>query len=500
MSDPTTSQEAFLGPLGILFIGLYVSSLLVVGWFGLRARKEDTLNDFYLGGRNLGFVILLFTMFATQYSGNTLMGYPGKAYRSGFEMIFVVASMVTVTAVLFIYAPRLRRLSELRGYITPGDFIQDRFGSRTLTNLVTLMGILALVNYLITNLKALGYVVENVTGGAIGFETSVAALAVVMIAYEAMGGMRSVAWTDVTQGVILFVGGLLLLAGALAVYGGGETLTTLQRERPEMWSLPDTRSLTTWLGTVILLGLGNALYPHTVQRIYASRSQRALQRSLQIMVFMPFFISLVMILIGLLTAARFPGLDATESDRAIMYLLRDLAANSPAMKAVGVIFIAAVIAATMSTIDSALLSMSAMVTADFYRPLRPDVPQERLTKFGKHATVFVMAAAVALTIWLKDKTIFSIIVFKHELLIQLAPALMIGVHWKRLSAMPVLVGMIAGAATAVTMTLGIGWPETKPLGMHAGVWGLAVNLVLLLGLQAVGGKGGRAESGSTVRQ
>jgi Na+/proline symporter len=142
-----------------------------------------------------------------------------------------------------------------------------------------------------------------------------------------------------------------------------------------------------------------------------------------------------------------------------------------------------VIAATMSTIDSALLSMSAMVTADLYRPLRPDTPQDRLTRFGKFAAVGVMAAAVLLTLWLKDKTIFSIIVFKHELLIQLAPALMIGVHWKKLTAVPVLTGMVVGTTTAVLMTLGMLGPVTKPLGLHAGVWGLFVNLTLLFGLQ-----------------
>jgi SSS family solute:Na+ symporter len=484
MNDPATSQEAFLGLPGILFIGLYVASLLVVGWLGMRAKKENTLSDFYLGGRNLGFMVLLFTMFATQYSGNTLMGYPGKAYRSGFQMLFAVAAMVTVTAVLFVYAPRLRRLSAKKGYITPGDFVQDRFGNRPLTVMVTLLGILALINYLITNLKVLGLVVENVTGGAIGFESSVIVLAIVMIAYESMGGMRSVAWTDVTQGTILFIGVLLLFGAAMITYGGTESMTTtLEKHRPELWVLPDFRLLTTWLGTVILLGLGNALYPHTVQRIYAARSDRALQRSLQIMVFMPLFTSFLMILIGLMAAARFPGLDAVGSDQAIMFILRDLATYSTLMNVVGVVFIAAVIAATMSTIDSALLSMSAMVTADLYRPLRPDTPQDRLTRFGKFAAVGVMAAAVLLTIWLKDKTIFSIIVFKHELLIQLAPALMIGVHWKKLTAVPVLTGMVVGTTTAVLMTLGMLGPVTKPLGLHAGVWGLFVNLTLLFGLQ-----------------
>ena len=483
MPTPPADQAPLLGIAGMVFIGLYIASLLVVGWLGMRAKKENSLSDFYLGGRNFGFMVLLFTMFATQYSGNTLMGYPGKAYRSGFQMLFVVAALVTVTAVLFIYAPRLRRLSEKRGYLTPGDFIQDRFGNRTLTIFASLLGIVALVNYLITNLKVLGYVVGTVTGGVIGFETAVIVLAVVMIVYEAMGGMRSVAWTDITQGTILLAGVLVLTITGMIHYGGpryiGEALET---HRPEIWARPTTGELMTMLGTLILLGLGNALFPHAIQRIYASRSEKALQQSLRIMVFMPFFTSLLVILLGLLAAARFPDLDSSGSDRAVLFLLKDLGTSMASMQIVTVIFIAAIIAATMSTIDSALLSMSSLVTKDLYSPLRPVLSQKHLTYFGKIATVVLMAVAVALTIALKDKTIFRILVFKHELLIQLAPVLMLGVHWRGLTAIPVLVGMLAGTIAAIVITLGVFGPG-QPLGIHAGIWGLLLNLALLFLLQ-----------------
>jgi len=259
---------------------------------------------------------------------------------------------------------------------------------------------------------------------------------------------------------------------------------SLQMHRPEIWARPSFGDLRMWLGTLLLLGLGNALYPHAIQRIYASRSEKALQNGLRVMVFMPIFTSGLMVMIGLLAAARFPGLDQAGSDKVILYLLQDLAANVGAMHVVAVVFIAAIIAATMSTIDSALLSMSSLVTQDLYRPIRPHVSQKHLTLFGKIATVVLMALAVVLTVILKDKTIFSIIVFKHELLIQLAPVLLLGVHWRRLTAIPVLVGMVAGTVSAVVITLGFLGPE-KPLDIHAGIWGLLVNLVLLFGLQAI---------------
>lgn len=489
MDDPnTTTQGALLGLPGLIFIGFYVASLLFVGWLGLRAKKENTLSDFYLGGRNLSFIVLLLTFFATQYSGNTLMGYPGKAYRTGFHFLFVLAAMVTVTAVLFIYAPRLRKLSEKRGYITPGDFLQDRFGSRRLTVFATMLWVFALINYLVTNLMVLGYLAEAVTGGLIGFGAAVAVLAVVMIAYEAMGGMRSVAWTDVTQGIILFIGVIVLFTAALIFYGGPASVSeALELNRPEIWRPPAGREWAAWLGMLLLLGMGNALYPHTIQRIYAARAVSALRRSLKVMVFMPIFISLLMALLGFIAAARFPGLETTESDQVVLLLLGDLSASIPWMQVIVVVFIAAIIAATMSTIDSALLSISSLVTEDLYHPIRPEVSQRHLTFFGKGATVVLMTLAVILTMSLKDKTIFRIIVFKHELLVQVAPALMLGLHWDRLAALPVLSGMLAGTVAAVVITLEVFGPD-QPLGLHAGLWGLAINLSVIFSLQGLRGR------------
>ena len=63
----------------LAFIGIYLTSLIGIGWLGLRARRENSLRDFYLAGPGIGFVVLLLTLYATQYSGNTLFGFSGKA-------------------------------------------------------------------------------------------------------------------------------------------------------------------------------------------------------------------------------------------------------------------------------------------------------------------------------------------------------------------------------------------------------------------------------------
>ena len=97
-------------PFGIgawTFIVLYVSSLLLVGWAGRAARREDTLQDFYLGGRGFGFAVLFLTLYATQYSGNTVFGVAGAPYRLGFSWLIAVHYMLAIIVFYLAFAPNL---------------------------------------------------------------------------------------------------------------------------------------------------------------------------------------------------------------------------------------------------------------------------------------------------------------------------------------------------------------------------------------------------------
>ena len=85
------------GPGGLAFIALYLLSLLALGWWGRNARQSDTLQDFYLAGPGVGFAVLLLTLYATQWSGNTLFGYTGKAYKEGFSWLVSLHFMTALS-------------------------------------------------------------------------------------------------------------------------------------------------------------------------------------------------------------------------------------------------------------------------------------------------------------------------------------------------------------------------------------------------------------------
>jgi SSS family solute:Na+ symporter len=480
-----------LGTGGLAFIGLYVLSLIGVGWLGHRAKRAETLDDHYLGGRALGMGVLFLTLYATQYSGNSFMGFVGKAYRGGFPFLYSVIAMMAVVAGYFVFAPRLHRLSHRKGYVTLGDYVQDRFGYRPLTVFIVMLGILGLANYVLTNLLALGKLTEVVSGGQVGFNVAVVLLAAVMVSYETLGGMRSVAWTDVIQGIILLVS-LCFIAFALFVHLGGPAGVAegLEAANPKVWDPPTGMQKVGWLSSALLFFFGISMYPHAIQRIYAARNESALRRSLQMMAFMPLVTTLVLVLLGIMAIAILPGLDAVEidgeivdqSDRTILFMVGKLVDELPAIAVMGPLLVAAVIAATMSTIDSALLSISSMVSNDLYRPVRPKVSTAHLTRVGKQTSVLLMIAVVLLTIALQDQTIWRLLEIKLEILAQIAPTVMLGLQWRKLKARAVFAGAVTGTSVAICLTLGA---AAKPLGVHAGIWGLGANLLMILIVQTL---------------
>ena len=117
------SQTALLGPGGITFLCIYILSLILIGWLGKRARKENSLSDFYLAGRGMGLLVLFLTLYATQYSGNTLVGFAGRAYREGYQALVLVTLLSSAVGAFIVYAPKLYRLSKKYNFITPADYI-----------------------------------------------------------------------------------------------------------------------------------------------------------------------------------------------------------------------------------------------------------------------------------------------------------------------------------------------------------------------------------------
>ncbi|NKB69103.1 MAG: sodium/solute symporter [Candidatus Latescibacteria bacterium] len=468
-----TSSSLVFGPGALVLVGLYLLSMIGIGWLGRQRRQSNDLADFYLAGRSLGLGVLFLTLYSTQYSGNTLFGYTGKTYRIGFEWTVSVLFMYTIIVGYMLFAPRLVVLARKFEFITPGDYIRHRFASPFLTLLSTILMIYALCNYTLAQLKAMGAAVEGITDGAVPASYGIIGLAIIMVVYETLGGMRSVAWTDVIQGGVLLVG-FAVLAVVVPQLGGGLTAVVekISQMQPAKVEVPSLEGCNTWISYILLLGCGAAIYPQAIQRLYASRSVATLKRSLALMSFMPLTTTLIAMVCGLTAMVVLPQLQGGETDQALARLLALVMGQSEWGYWLVVVVFAAVLAALMSTADSALLSISSMFTRDIYQVyIRPDSDQAELTRVGKWCSWVVVALLVVVAIG-TDKTLIRLLELKFEVLIQIVPCFFLGLYWRRLSARTATVGMLLGLGLALGLTAA---GQPRVWGFHAGVVGLAVN-------------------------
>ncbi len=474
------------GPMVVM--GIYLAVVLLLGWIGRRSRREESLRDFYLGGSSFGFVVLFLTIFATQYSGNTLLGFSGRSYRQGTTYIVSVTFMILVVTVYQVYAPRLFKLSRRFGYITPADFVYHRFGSHRMRVLAVCLLCWGLANYVLEQLVAMGHAVEAISDQRLSFMQGVVLLALVMVVYESLGGMRSVAWTDVIQGGLLLVGCGVLLYLLIGSEGGLPRASRVIAETaPERLAPPSTAGLRNWISDLVLLGFGVAIYPHAIQRLFAARSLRSLRRSLALMAWMPFGTTLLAFLIGYVALSHYPDLSVLESDKVTVLMLGRLLDRGPFEYWLVVLVFSGVVAAIMSTADSALLAIGSMAVKDIYKPyLRPSASSREMLLVGK-SFAWGLMLFLMLMAWVSHRTessLWLLIKLKLEFMVQLAPAIVLGVQWRRLATSPTFWGMAAG--TLLTLVLWVGvpfgwWVERSPVGISAGVWGLALNAAIAVG-------------------
>jgi len=285
----------------------------------------------------------------------------------------------------------------------------------------------------------------------------------------------------VLQGAVLFTGFSILLMLVFREFGSlGETTELIVRSETlrEKAMPPDAAGIREWLSYIFIVGIGAALYPQAVQRIFAAREPRVLQRSLAAMAFLPLLTTTIVVIVGVTAIPRLADLEGASADRVLTSMCRVIQESSALGYWLVVVLFAAILAAIMSTADSALLSISSMITKDLFgRVARSDLSERRLTRVGKFGSWFLLGLLVLIAIPARDSTLIKILDRKFDLLVQLAPAFFLGLHWRGLGGDGAFWGLVVGLVIAIALPI---TGHSKPFGVHPGLYALPVNLVVAL--------------------
>ncbi|MGQ0734023.1 MAG: sodium:solute symporter family transporter [Acidobacteriota bacterium] len=244
---------------------------------------------------------------------------------------------------------------------------------------------------------------------------------------------------------------------------------------PEKAAVPSWSVCATWLSTVLMVSFSAAVYPQAIQRIYAARNVRSLRRSVSAMAFMPLVTMVPVVLLGIVGLQELSGLEGVAADQVVPLLLGQWAARSAALYALAIAVLLAVLAAIMSSADSVLLTLSSMLAKDVLgKTVLRGAPSARLTHAGKTLSWGIVAVLVGIAL-VPRITLWGLTELKMEMLVQVAPAVILGLHWKNLTARGALTGMVAGLSVMLALpAMGM----SRPMGFHDGMIGFGVNLLL----------------------
>lgn len=482
---PTAEVQPAFGIEAPVIAILFVAFLILIGYYSFKKRVGATVYDFFLASRLLGYFVLGLSLYAAQYSGNSFIGYAARGYRSGFVFLTYPAFMITILPVLLIIAPRLIPVSVNRKLTLPTDYIRIRFGygsSRLVLGAVLALSLVFLIwgtfVQFFEQAIAMGYLGEVISAGMFPYMYMVIAFVIGVIIFTILGGFRGAAIANAVMGLVMLVGLVGTLAMVSKDFGSiGDAVTVLASSKPSLISTPATAtSIINWFSTILLVGAGAPLYIHILQHVMASKDPTTFKRTF---LFTPYFYILTatsLLLIGIIGAAAIPGLGTMESERIVPLLVVKAATKDPYSKVWGLLWLMAVLSATLSTAATTIIAISVTVVREVYRAFRPAATEREALLASRIILAFIALLAIPIVIEPRA-TIWRWTEIKFEGLIQVFPAIVLSLYVPWINSKGVLSGMVTGAITALALTLS-GYSTVQ--GIHAGVLGLVINVLVCL--------------------
>ena len=415
----------------LIGVGIYVVIMIAVGFYA--SGKTHSVTEFIVAGRGLPIWLCSTTIIATWFGGGTMMGTAGAAY--GYGMLGVIADPFGAVLVLFLVGFFFARLFRRLRILTVADFMAQRYG-QVAAMAITFVTVFTNIIWVGSMLVAFSLIFETLTGTPM--IVGILGGAIVIFIYTAVGGLWAVALTDFLQMIIIIVGLLVLLAVVLVDVGGWSAIGP-RLPADTFRLLPGEHTSEQWLNYLrawTIIGLVDISAQTLVQRALAAKSERVAQNSFYVAGVGYFVFGMIPVTLGIIASVTMPGLAASES------VIPTLAIEHLHPVAVA-IFVGALLAAIMSSADSALLG-AASVIANNVLPLIRKNPSTRLGLIVARATI-PACGIISIAVALKFQVVFDLMLDANVLgLAAIIVPFICGVWWKKANRTGALCAMAAG--------------------------------------------------------
>ncbi len=372
-----------MSAVDLAVVALYFAGILAIGYWAARREKQDS-EDYFLAGRDVGWLAIGSSLFASNIGGEHLVGLAGTGAASGLAVgHFEWLACLILLLLGWLFVPFYLR----SGVYTMPEFLERRYNAAARWYLTTI----SIVGYVLTKISvtlfAGALIVQALTG--LSFWVSAAIIVVATGVYTVAGGLRAVIYTEVAQTAVLILGSVTLTTMGLIAVGGW---SGLEARVPEgflsIWKPADDPQFP-WTGILFGAPILGVWYwctdQYIVQRVLAARNLGEARSGTIFAAYLKILPVFIFVLPGVIAAALYADVRAGAADTAFPSLVTRLLPTG--LKG---LVVAGLLAAVMSSLASVFNSCSTLVTWDVYRKLNPAASERRLVAVGRLATVVLM--------------------------------------------------------------------------------------------------------------
>ena len=440
----------------LIVLAIYFSILLGIGFFA--SKKITNINDYYVGGKKLGYWIAALSARSTGESGWLLIGVTGMGALIGVSAFWIVVGEVLGVFISWQFmAKKFKRLTDEYNSITIPDFLVSHF--RSSTNTIRIIAAAALsiivVIYVSAQIDVTGKTFESFLG--FNYYTGIILGFGIVVLYIFSGGFLAVAWSDFFQGALMFVGLLMLpIVAYFSLSSDASLISGMYALDPALLNIwgPGGFSLLNFVTVVglVSIGIGFMGSPQVYVRFMAIESENEIAKGKWVAIIYTLLTDTGAVMIGIL--GRYILTKTGQDPEAVLGIagenvLAMLLNKVMPMFIIGV-YIASVLSAIMSTVDSLLVVASSAVARDFYQQIvRPDIDENSLMGLSKKVTLVLaflaLAVALLVSILSPDRTVFWFIIFGWSgIAATFCPVIILSLFWDGYTENGAIASMITG--------------------------------------------------------
>ena len=439
-----------------IVLAVYFIILMGIGIFA--SRRITDIRDYYVGGKKLGYWIAALSARATGESGWLLIGVTGMGAMMGVSAYWIVVGEVLGVYLSWQFlAKKFKIATDKYDSITVPDYLVSRFGSTSNTLRIISATALSLfvVIYVSAQIDITGKTFESFlninyyTGILIGFG--------IVLMYISTGGFLAVAWSDFFQGILMFIGLVILpivtifYIPDLSAFCKG--LSAIDPGLTDIWGSGgfNLLNLVSVIG-LISIGIGFLGSPQVYVRFMSIKDENEIKKGKWVAVWYTLITDTAAVTIGLLgrylltSVGQDPVLAIGHAGEDVLASLLDMVMPNVIIG----VYIAAVLSAIMSTVDSLLVVASSAVTRDFYQQIfHPEIKNDALTSLSKKVTVVIAILALSIALLVSvlspDRTVFWFVIFGWSgIAATFVPVIILSLLWDGFTEKGAIASMIVG--------------------------------------------------------